>query len=99
MERIVLRRLTVDPYRPVLARALVRIPPHGPGPALSHGTLGYPKWVAHRDSQVPGEPLPYLCPALRLRPVRQTSRYRPTQCSPRYSEHEDTSDTYFGTQS
>src|SRR5450631_2396059 len=44
--------------------------PRRPGPALSRGTLGYLKLVDHRCSQVPGEPIPHLCPALGPRPVQ-----------------------------
>jgi hypothetical protein len=54
--------------------------------------------VECRGSQVPGKSIPYLCHALRFRPVRPTSPYRSAQCCPRYSDHEDTRDTYFGTQ-
>ena len=73
--------------------------PLGLVPLLSRGTTGYRKWVAHRDSQVPVESFPYLCPALRFRPVRQTSPRRSNRCGPRQSDSEDTSDAYFGTQS
>jgi hypothetical protein len=44
--------------------------PRRPGPALSRGTLGCLKLVDHRFSQVPGEPIPYLCPALGPRSVQ-----------------------------
>jgi hypothetical protein len=74
--------------------------PHRPGPALSRGTIGYPKMGRlTRDSQVPGESIPYLCPAQRFRPVRQASPYRPTRCCPRSPDRENTRDAYFGTQS
>src|SRR6202140_1175447 len=35
----------------------------------SRGTTGYLKSLVHRISQVPAEPIPYLCPALGSRPV------------------------------
>jgi hypothetical protein len=35
----------------------------------SRGTISYMKLLEHRISQVPGESIPYLCPALRSRPV------------------------------
>jgi hypothetical protein len=73
--------------------------PLGQVPLLSRGTIGYWKWVVRRDSQVPVESIPYLCPALRFRPVRQTSPSRSTRCSPRQSDNEDTNDAYLGTQS
>jgi len=37
---------------------------------LSRGTMSYSKQVVHRSSQVPGESIPCLCPALGSRPVR-----------------------------
>ena len=52
---------------------------------------GTTELVARRISQVPRESLPYLCPALRPRPVRLTSPSRSTRCCPRNSENEDTS--------
>ena len=73
--------------------------PLGQAPLLSRGATGYQKWVARRDSQVPGKPIRYLCPALRFRPIRQTSPSRSNRCGPRHSDSEDTSDAYFGTQS
>jgi len=52
---------------------------------------GRSELVVHRISQVPRESVLYLCPALRPRPVRLASPWRPAQCSPHKSEHEDTS--------
>ncbi len=49
----------------------------GPAPFSATAPSAFWKWVAHRDSQVPGESIPYLCPALRFRPVRQVSPWRP----------------------
>jgi hypothetical protein len=45
----------------------------------------------HRTSQVPGEPIPYLCPALGSRPVRRPSPCRLRRCSPHLEYNEDTS--------
>jgi hypothetical protein len=42
----------------------------------SRSTIGYFKLVVRRISQVPGESIPYLCPALGPRPVRLTSPSR-----------------------
>ena len=64
--------------------------PRRPGPALSRGTLGYLKLVDHRISQVPGESIPYLCPALGPRPVRRPSPCRLSRCSPHLWDGEDT---------
>jgi hypothetical protein len=44
--------------------------PRRPGPAYSRGTLGYSEIGRYRISQVPGESIPYLCPALGPRSVR-----------------------------
>jgi hypothetical protein len=44
--------------------------------------LAIPRLVAHRISQVPGESLPYLCPALGSRPVRRASPSRPNDAAP-----------------
>ena len=38
--------------------------------------------VTHRSSQVPGEPIPYLCPALGSRPVHRSSPCRPDDAVP-----------------
>ena len=38
--------------------------------------------VTHRSSQVPGESIPYLCPALGSRPVHRTSPYRSNNAAP-----------------
>jgi len=44
--------------------------------------LAIARLVAHRSSQVPGESIPYLCPALGSRPVRRASPYRPNDAAP-----------------
>jgi hypothetical protein len=49
---------------------------------LKPGTAGYSRLVKHRISQVPGESIPYLCPALGSRPVRRTSPYRSNNAAP-----------------
>src|ERR1700675_3210017 len=46
------------------------------------GTAGYSRLVKHRISQVPGESIPYLCPALGSRPVRRPSPSRPDDAVP-----------------
>lgn len=46
------------------------------------GTAGYRRLVTHRISQVPGEPIPYLCPALGSRPVPRPSPSRPDDAVP-----------------
>lgn len=55
---------------------------------MPEGTI---ELVERRISQVPRESVPYLCPALRPRPVQLTSPTRSTRCCPRLSESEDTS--------
>lgn len=46
--------------------------------------------VECRISQVSGESIPYVCPALRPRSVQLASPYRPAQCCPHCRENEDT---------
>ena len=46
------------------------------------GTAGYTRHVEHRTSQVPGESIPYLCPALVSRPVHRPSHCRPDDAVP-----------------
>ena len=46
------------------------------------GTAGYCRLVKRRTSQVPGESIPYLCPALGSRPVHRPSPYRPDDAVP-----------------
>jgi hypothetical protein len=55
--------------------------------------LAYRRLLNHRISQVPGEPIPYLCPALGSRPVRRPSPCRRRRCSPHLACNEDTSNT------
>src|SRR5271163_2260535 len=59
------------------------------------GTAGYRRLVNHRISQVPGESVPYLCPALGSRPVHRPSPSRHRQCSPHLAYSEDTGTTDF----
>src|SRR5262249_34176759 len=47
-------------------------------------------WLERRISQVPGESILCLCPALRLRSVRLASPERPARCSPHLVHDEDT---------
>jgi hypothetical protein len=49
---------------------------------LKPGTAGYFRLVTHRSSQVPGESIPYLCPALGSRPVHGPSPCRPDDAVP-----------------
>jgi hypothetical protein len=60
-------------------------------PRSSRGALGYLKLVDRRISQVPGESIPYLCPALGPRPVRTDLAMTVGQCSPHLWDGEDTS--------
>lgn len=71
-----------------------------PGPAPFSATAPSAIWipVECRGSDVPGKPIPCLCHALRFRPTRPTSPYRPARCRPRNSNNEDTRNTHFGTQ-
>ena len=57
------------------------------------GTAGYCRLVTHRISQVPGESVPYLCPALGSRPVHRPSPSRRRRCGPHLAYSEDTSNT------
>ena len=59
------------------------------------GTAGYHRLVNHRTSQVPGESILYLCPALRSRPVLRPSPSRRRRCSPHLADNEDTGNTEF----
>jgi hypothetical protein len=47
--------------------------------------------VEHRTSQVTGKSFPYLCPALRPRPVRLTLPLRSTRCYSHLLNNENTS--------
>jgi len=49
---------------------------------LKPGTAGYFRLVTHRSSQVPGESIPYLCPALGSLSVQQ--------CRPHFADSEGT---------
>jgi hypothetical protein len=53
--------------------------------------LAYLRLVNCRISQVPGESIPHLCPALGSRPVRRPSPCRRRRCSPHLAYNEDTS--------
>jgi hypothetical protein len=59
------------------------------------GTAGYRRLVIHRISQVPGESIPYLCPAPGSRPVRRPSPSRRRRCGPHFAYSEDTGTTDF----
>ena len=59
------------------------------------GTTGYTRLVNHRISQVPGESVPYLCPALRSRPVHRPSPSRRRRCGPHFADNEETGTTDF----
>ena len=48
------------------------------------GTAGYCRLVKRRISQVPGESIQYLCPALGSRPVHRPSPYRPNDAVPKF---------------
>jgi hypothetical protein len=69
------------PTEPLLVRSLAVERTAGPGPARARY-----RWIysaGHtQDLPVPGESIPYLCPALESRPVRQTSPYRPNNAAP-----------------
>ena len=55
------------------------------------GTAGYHRLVTHRSSQVPGESIPYLCPALRSRPAHRPSPLPVRRCCPQARHAEDAS--------
>lgn len=74
--------------------------PRRPGPALSRGTISYSKQVEHRSSQVPGESIPCLCPALGSRPVRPGLTFSDhTVQSPPLGKRRHPPCGHFGTQS
>src|SRR5258708_39445795 len=50
---------------------------------IKPGTAGYSRRVTRRTSQVPGQSIPYLCPALRSRPAHRPSPLRSDDAVPR----------------
>jgi hypothetical protein len=72
-----------SPLQPILS-SFAPMRPRGPQGLvpLKPGTAGYFRLVTHRSSQVPGESIPYLCPALGSRPVHRTSPYRSNNTAP-----------------
>jgi hypothetical protein len=66
----------------------------------SRGTTSYMKLLEHRISQVPGESIPYLCPALRSRPVDTGLTFTAcTVLSPLTRQQRHRQHDYIGTQS
>jgi hypothetical protein len=80
-----------SPLQPILS-SFAPMRPRGPQGLvpLKPGTAGYFRLVTHRSSQVPGESIPYLCPALGSRPVHRTSPLSAQQCRPHFADSEGT---------
>ena len=86
--------LFASPPQPILSKFAParRRTPLRPGPVQARY-----RWLLsaghHRISQVPGESVPYLCPALGSRPVPRPSPCRHRRCGPHLADNEDTGTT------
>ena len=82
-------------FAPLVVKAPTRAWPHFYSPVLRAPQVGR----IHRISQVPGQSIPYLCPALRSRPARRCLTLAATWFCPQALETEDANISDFETQS